>query len=70
MNLPAGARAIPDPEAEVERLAAERRATEKVLITRRDLDTLLSVAAALLDADAPAVPYADVQDVVRRHGRN
>jgi hypothetical protein len=80
MNLPPGARAIPDPEAEVERLAAARAALETVLVHRRELDILLAAATALLDADRNGVldwqltlpgdfTYADLEDVAKRYGR-
>ena len=75
MNLPPGARAIPDPEAEVQRLAGERARLEHV--PRRDLDILLAVATLYADSFAPGemmtlpekFALQDVEDVVKRHGR-
>jgi hypothetical protein len=72
-----GARAIPDPEAEVRRLAGERTGLENVTVPRRDLDCLLAVATMYVDSFAPdemmTLPekfaLQDVEEVVERHGR-
>ena len=72
-----GAREIPDPEAEIKRLAAERARLENVTLTRGDLDCLLAVATLYLnsftDDELMTLPgkflYQDVEDVVKRHGR-
>ena len=73
MTLPPGWREMPDLEAEVRRLAGERAALETVPLPRRDLDVLLAVAAAVLDDREVSLPgdlsYADVEEVVKRHGR-
>ena len=77
---PGTAREIPDPEAEVQRLAGERARPEKVPVPRRDLDVLLAAATALLDADRNGTldwqlnlpgdfTYHDLEDVARRYGR-
>lgn len=62
---------MPDLDAETRRLAGERAALETVPVPRRDLDILLAVAAAVLDAGAPAIPFTpqDVEAVVKRYGR-
>jgi hypothetical protein len=72
-----GARAIPDPEAEVRHLAGERGALENASLPRRDLDVLLAVATLYLDAFRPdemmtlpeKLSLQDVEEVVKRHGR-
>lgn len=80
MDFIPGARAIPDLEAEVRRLAGERGAPANVTIPRRDLDVLLAIATAVLHADATAIldfqlplpgdfTYRDAEEVVKRHGR-
>ena len=73
MTMPPGWREMPDLEAEVRRLAGERAALETVPLPRRDLDVLLGVAAAVLDDREVSLPgdlsYADVEEVVKRHGR-
>ncbi len=75
--MPPGWREIPDPEAEIRRLAGERAALETVPLPRRDLDVLLAVATAVLGRSVHSgealvtgdLTYADVEDVVKRHGR-
>jgi hypothetical protein len=77
MTMPPGWREIPDPEAEIRRLAGERAALETVPLPRRDLDVLLGATAAylssLLEGELRSLPgdltYADVEAVVKRHGR-
>ena len=77
MDYIPGARPIPDPEAEVRRLAAERAAQENVSVSRADLDALLAVATLYIDAFTPdeamtlpgKLMLQDVEDVVKRHGR-
>ena len=80
MTMPSGWREMPDLDAEVRRLAGERAALETVHLPRRDLDVLLAVAAAVLGADQAVIldfqltlpgdfTYADVEEVVKRHGR-
>ena len=77
MTMPPGWRAIPDPEAEIRRLAGERAALETVPLPRRDLDVLLEVATLYLNAftddELMTLPeklrLQDVEDVVKRHGR-
>jgi hypothetical protein len=77
MNLPPGFREIPDPEAEIRRLAEERARLESVTVPRNDLDCLLAVATLYLnsftDDELMTLPekfrYQDVEDVVKRHGR-
>ena len=77
MNHIPGARAIPDPEAEVRRLAGERGEVANVSLPRRDLDVLLAVATLYADSFAPGemmtlpekFALQDVEDVVKRHGR-
>ena len=73
MTLPPGWREMPDLEAEVRRLAGERAALETVPLPRRDLDVLLGAAAAVLEDREVSLPgdlsYADVEEVVQRHGR-
>jgi len=72
-----GARAIPDPEAEVRRLAGERARLENASVPRRDLDVLLAVATLYIDAFSPdemmtlpeKLRLQDVEEVVKRHGR-
>jgi hypothetical protein len=70
MTMPPGWRGIPDPEAEVRRLAGERAALETAPLPRRDLEILLAVATTVLDGPVPFPPgltYADVEAVVKRH---
>ena len=77
MTMPPGWRAIPDPEAEIRRLAGERAALETVPLPRCDLDVLLAVATLYLnsftDDELMTLPekfaHQDVEDVVKRHGR-
>ena len=77
MTLTPGFREIPDPEAEVRRLAGERAGAAHVSLPRRDLDVLLAVAtlylASFTDDELMTLPekfrYQDVEDVVHRHGR-
>ena len=77
MTFLPGAREIPDPEAEVRRLAGERAQATHVSLPRRDLDVLLAVATLYLtsftDDELMTLPekfrYQDVEDVVHRHGR-
>ena len=77
MNLPPGFREIPDPEAEIRRLAEERARLENVPVPRRDLDLLLAVATLYIDSFAPdelmtlpgKLMLQDVEDVVERYGR-
>ena len=77
MTIP-GAREIPDPEAEMERLAVARKQNPDVDQLRADLDVLLTVASPYLDAfsddnERMTLPermrLQDVEDVVARHGR-
>ena len=44
MTFPPGWREIPDPEAEIRRLADERARLETVAVPRGDLDVLIAVA--------------------------
>ncbi len=70
MTTPPGWREIPDPEAEVRRLAGERAALETVPVPRRDLDVLLAVASAVLGGEASVTgdfTFADVEAVVKRY---
>ena len=75
--MPPGFRAVPDPEAEVRRLAGERAAAENVSLPRRDLDVLLAIATLYLTAfngdELMTLPekmrLQNVEDVVHRHGR-
>jgi hypothetical protein len=77
MTFPPGWREIPDPEAEIRRLAAERDRMENVTVPRRDLDCLLAVATLYVDSFTPdemmTLPekfaLQDVEEVVERHGR-
>ena len=77
MSAAPGFREIPDPEAEVRRLAGERAAQENVPVPRRDLDVLLAVATLYLtsftDDELMTLPekmqLQDVEDAVHRHGR-
>ena len=77
MNLPPGFREIPDPEAEIRRLADERAGLENVPVPRCDLDVLLAVATLYIDAFTPdemmtlpgKLMLQDVEDVVKRYGR-
>jgi hypothetical protein len=77
MTFMPGAREIPDPEAEIRRLAAERDRMENVTVPCRDLDCLLAVATLYVDSFAPdemmTLPekfaLQDVEEVVERHGR-
>jgi hypothetical protein len=77
MSLPSGFRSIPDPEAEIRRLAAERAALETVAVPRHDFEVLLAVATLYLDSfsdsDTMTLPekfaFQDVEEVVHRHGR-
>ena len=77
MTMPPGWREIPDPEAEIRRLAGERAALETVPLPRRDLDVLLAAATLYLDSftdgELMTLPekfaHQDVEDVVNRHGR-
>jgi len=77
VNLPPGARAIPDPEAEVQRLAGERARLEHVPVPRRDLDILLAGATLYVDSFNPdemvtlpqKLVLQDVEEVVKRYGR-
>lgn len=72
MTMPPGWREIPDPEAEIRRLAGERAALETVPLPRRDLDVLLAVASAVLGGEARVTgdfTFADVEAVVKRHAR-
>ena len=72
MTFPPGWREIPDPEAEIRRLADERARLETVAVSRRDLDILIAVATqglrhTLLLPDG--VTLDDLEEVVKRHGR-
>jgi len=77
VNLPRGFREIPDPEAEIRRLAAERAALETVQLPRHDFEVLLAVATLYLDSFIDREPMTlpekfalqDVEEVVKRHGR-
>jgi hypothetical protein len=77
VSLPPGFREIPDPEAEIRRLAGERARLETVPVSRSDLDCLLAVAtlylASFTDDEMMTLPekfrHQDVEDVVHRHGR-
>lgn len=77
MTMPPGWLPIPDPEAEVRRLAGERAAPETVPLPRRDLDVLLAVATLYVDSftddELMTLPeklrLQDVEEVVERYGR-
>jgi hypothetical protein len=72
MTFPPGWREIPDPEAEVRRLADERARLETVAVSRRDLDILIAVATQGLRHTLPlpdGVTLDDLEEVVKRHGR-
>ncbi len=77
MNLPPGFREIPDPEAEIKRLADERARLENIPVSRGDLDCLLAVATLYLnsftDDERMTLPeklmLQNIEDVVKRHGR-
>jgi hypothetical protein len=77
MTYPPGSREIPDPEAEIRRLAEKRARLENVSVSRFDLDVLLAVATLYLtsstDDEKTTLPekmtLQDVEDVVHRHGR-
>jgi hypothetical protein len=77
MTFLPGAREIPDPEAEIRRLAEQRAGLESVALPRRDLDCLLAVATLYLnsftDDELMTLPekfrHQDVEEVVKRHGR-
>jgi hypothetical protein len=77
MTFPPGWREIPDPEAEIRRLADERARLETVSIPRHDLDVLLSVATLYVASFRPdemmtlpeKLRLQDVEEVVKRHGR-
>ena len=72
-----GAREIPDPGAEMERLAALRKQTPDMDELRADMDVLLAVATLYLDAfrDDEMITLLEkmrlqeVEDVVARHGK-
>jgi hypothetical protein len=77
MTFPPGWREIPDPEAEIRRLADDRARLEAVSIPRHDLDVLLSVATLYIASFRPdemmtlpeKLRLQDVEEVVKRHGR-
>jgi hypothetical protein len=77
VSLPPGYREIPDPQAEIRRLADERARLETVAVRRFDLDCLLAVATLYLtsftDDELMTLPekfrHQDVEDVVHRHAR-
>lgn len=70
-------RPIPDPDAEVARLAAARAGAETVTVPRADLDTLLSVATLYVQAFGSdeqmslteKLAVQNVEEVLGRHGR-
>jgi hypothetical protein len=77
MTFPPGWREIPDPEAEIRRLADERARLETVPVPRHDLDVLLAVATLYVASFHPGemmtlpekLQLQDVEEVVKRHGR-
>ena len=77
MTFPPGFREIPDPEAEIRRIAEDRARLENVSVPRGDLDCLLAVATLYLtsftDDEMMTLPekmrLQDVEDVVHRYGR-
>lgn len=72
MTFMPGAREIPDPEAEMERLAGQQAGLENVSVPRRDLDVLIAVASVVLNHTL-LLPYGvtveDAEEVVKRHVR-
>jgi hypothetical protein len=72
MTFPPGWREIPDPEAEIRRLADERARLETVAVSRGDLDVLLAAASVALNHTLllpDGVTLDDLEEVVKRHGR-
>ena len=77
MTYPPGWREIPDPEAEIRRLADERARLETVAVPRGDLDVLIAVATLYIASFRPdemmtlpeKLQLQDVEEVVKRHGR-
>jgi hypothetical protein len=71
MTFPPGWREIPDPEAEIRRLADERARLETVAVSRRDLDILIAVATQGFrygQMPPDGVTLDDLEEVVKRYG--